>query len=551
MNFLKQNNSFFFRATKPFLFVSNHIFILVLIISCAQKVPPLGGKKDIIHPKILAASPKNQTLNFEGKTIEIYFDEYVKVENINQNLIITPAIEGNYSSKVRPTGVRLTFEKPFKPNTTYNFNFRSTFKDITENNEAKNVRLVFSTGSQIDSLKASGTVFEPLTNKPAFDILVGLYKLTDTLNIKKEKPYYFTKTDSLGRFNIENIQANKYKIYAVADYNNNTVFNELTEKIGYISDTLNLIKNIENINLKIVKQDKLPLKINRTRTSVNYANIELNKGVTSVKINYLSAADSLPYMQSSDSEIKIFNTLSLPDSIKYELIAFDSVGVESTIKSKFLFKKLVKKNDSVKEEFKYNLVPNQNSVIENNQIFTITFSKPIKTFNIDNIQFLDDTTKQIILSKKDYQWNQQNNILSITPKTKAKNILRLNILENTFISVENDTLKKFRQENKILQVDDTGTISGEITNSKTDEIIQLLNDKYELVKELKYQKKYLFKNVIPGKYFVRIISDSNKNGKWDAGNVEKNINQENIQLINTIIQLKANFELSGYDFTIQ
>lgn len=522
-----------------------------LFISCAQKVPPLGGKKDIINPKLVSSIPKNQSTNFNENVVELYFDEYVKVDNINQNLIITPAIEGNYTSKVKPTGVKLTFNKPFNPNTTYNLNFRSTFKDITESNEAKNIRLVFSTGSQIDSLKVSGTVVDPLTSKPTFDVLVGLYKLTDTLNIKKEKPYYFTKTDSLGKFNIENIQANTYKIYAITDYNNNTVFNELTEKIGYVTDTLFLNKNIDNINLKIVKQDKQPLKIVRTRTSVNYANVELNKGVKEVKLKYLNEQDSLPYLLSSEKEIKIFNTKNITDSIKFDLIAIDSVDMEYQIKQKFLFKKPAKKSDALKEEFKLNLEPNSTKSIENNIDYVLTFNKPILKFDLSRVQILNDTLNKVRESNLNYIWNQHKNKLTISAKANSKNTLRINIQEGSFFSVENDTLKKYRQDNKILISDDTGIIAGEISGFKENEIVQLLNEKYEIVNEIKYKNKYTFKNVLPGKYYIRLISDLNKNGKWDAGEVDKGIIPEKIQYINSIVQIKANFELSGYNFTIQ
>lgn len=526
------------------------IIFYIIFFSCAQKVPPVGGKKDIISPKLLNSIPKNQTLNFDGKTIELYFDEYVKVENINQNLIITPALDGNYTSKVKPTGVKITLEKPLKPNTTYNFNFRGTFKDITENNEAKNIRLVFSTGNKIDSLKVNGKVIDPLINKPVFDALVGLYKLTDTLNIKKEKPYYFTKTDSSGNFNIENVQASKYKIYAMVDYNNNTVFNEQTEKIGYILDTLNLNKNIENINLNLVKQDKLPLKIVKTRSTVNYANVELNKGIKSAKLKYISA-ETLPYMLENEKEIKIFNTKSLLDSVKFELTAIDSIDKEFVLSQKFLFKKSTKKTEITKEEFKYTLEPIQSKVLENNTPYVFTFTKPIGKFDNSKVKILNDTLNQIILVDSNFKWNDDKNILTISPKTKAKSSIRLSILENAAFSIEGDTLKPIKQDNPIVQPDDTGIISGIITASKGSEIVQLLNEKYEILKEIKYQKKYFFRNVAPGKYFVRLISDDNKNGHWDAGDYEKNILPEKIQLINTLIQIKANFELSGFDFSIQ
>jgi uncharacterized protein (DUF2141 family) len=524
------------------------IFIYSIFYSCAQKVPPVGGKKDIISPKLIATIPKNQSTNFNGKTIELYFDEYVKVENINQNLLITPAIEASYTTKIKTNGVKLTLAKPLKPNTTYNFNFRNTFKDITENNIAKNIRLVLSTGDKIDSLKVKGKVIDPLINKPVLDALVGLYKLTDSLNIKKEKPYYFTKTDSTGSFNIENIQSGKYKVFAFTDNNNNTIFNEQTEKIGYLLDTLNIDKNIVDIQLNLVKQDKLPLKILKIRSSVTYANIELNKGIVKAKLKYVSK-DSLPYMLTNEREIKIFNTKNTLDSIKFEFTAIDSIGKEYVINQKFLFKKATKKIDTIKEEFKYTLEPSQTATIENNTPYIFTFTKPVANFDYSKIKVLNDTLNHIAVSDSNFKWSDQRDILTISIKTKSKNSIRISVSENAIFSIENDTLKAFKQDNRIVQADDTGIISGIISNSKGNEIVQLLSDKYHLVKEIKYQKKYFFKNVAPGKYYIRLICDDNKNGVWDTGDYEKNINPEKIQFINKLIQIKANFELSGFDFS--
>ncbi len=521
----------------------------IFCIACAQKVAPSGGKKDIINPKLVSTFPKNQSLSFNENFVELLFDEYVKVENINQNLIITPNYEGTYSTKIKPKGAKLVFNKLFKPNTTYSLNFRNTFKDFSEGNLAKNIRLVFSTGKEIDSLKVSGKVTDPLINKPVFDALIGMYVFTDTLNIKKEKPYYFTKTDSLGRYTIENIKKGIYKIYSIVDNNNNTVFNELSEKIGYKSDTFNISKNIENVDFEVVKQDKNPLKVLKTRTTSYYANVEFNKGVKSAKVIF--KGDSLPYMMASEKEIKIINTKALTDTIKYEVIAVDSVNKTYNFQQKFIYKKISKKTEAVKEEFKAIIEPKFGETIENNSNYVLTFNKPILKFNLKKVLFLEDTLKEVSINDSLFKWNENKNILTVSIKSKSKNVLRLSILKEAFFSVEGDTLKKIIQDNPIIQPDDTGILSGEIVNSRGTEIVQLLNEKFELVKEIKYQKKYLFKNIPPGKYLLRLIQDLNKNGEWDSGDVEKNVFPEKIQHITGIIQVKANFELSGYNFTIQ
>ena len=113
------------------------ILISILIYSCAAVVPPTGGKRDKIAPILLNSIPKNQSINYNNTKVELSFDEYIRVENLNQKLLITPAIEGVYTSKILPTGLQLNFEKPFKKDITYSLNFRDAIKDASEGNIAK------------------------------------------------------------------------------------------------------------------------------------------------------------------------------------------------------------------------------------------------------------------------------------------------------------------------------------------------------------------------------------------------------------------------------
>ena len=112
------------------------LFIEALF-SCAQVVAPTGGKKDTLAPKLVMSIPANQSKNYKGKSIEIQFDEYINVDNLQQQLLITPSTEPFFTTKTMPRGVRITFEDAFQPNTTYSFNFREAIKDITERNPAK------------------------------------------------------------------------------------------------------------------------------------------------------------------------------------------------------------------------------------------------------------------------------------------------------------------------------------------------------------------------------------------------------------------------------
>ena len=65
------------------------IFTLMLgFTRCANVVSPTGGPKDTVPPIVLQAIPENQSINFNNKDIHITFDEYVTLNNPNNNIMI-------------------------------------------------------------------------------------------------------------------------------------------------------------------------------------------------------------------------------------------------------------------------------------------------------------------------------------------------------------------------------------------------------------------------------------------------------------------------------
>ena len=531
------------------------LMIVELLLNCAQIVAPTGGKKDTLAPIIVKIIPANQSKNFNGKQIDILFDEYVSVDNIQQQLSITPNLEGTYETKIMPKGVRLTFDKPFKANTTYSLNFRNTFKDMNERNVAKNIRLVFSTGNIIDSLKVSGKVKNPLTNKPMMDVSVGMHIYSDTLNPKKIKPYYFIKTDSSGIFTIENVASGKYRIYAVTDVNNNLLYDEAKENLGIIRDTITLKSNLENLEINMAKMEKIPNKVLKARTTSNYAYIDYYRGIKNVKINFIDKKDSLVYQQTEAKSIIIFNTNQVySDTVKVKITVTDSLDRDFTHDQKIKFKEKPKKNDGVKEEFNMKTKPSNGEDIDLKEVgYTFNFTKPIGNYDLNKIEFMNDTLVRIPVTEKDIKWNTEKTEMKIkVDGKKAREFVRLKMPKGTFISVENDSTQKFVSSHPIRDPENYGTISGEVKNPKKKGFfVELLNEQYEVIQKVDNVLKYEFAFVKAGTYFIRMTVDENRNGRWDTGDLEKNMLPEIIKFSPDKIKLKQNFELTGYDFVVE
>ena len=147
------------------IFILSSIVIYFLTY-CASITPPGGGPRDTIPPVLLKSYPDHKSLNFSGTTIRLIYDEYLKIDDLKKQLIITPIIQEEYERKIRRNSIELTFPEPFKDTTTYTFNFQDAIQDITEGNVTLDNVLAFSTGDYIDSLYINGKVLDIFSNKP-------------------------------------------------------------------------------------------------------------------------------------------------------------------------------------------------------------------------------------------------------------------------------------------------------------------------------------------------------------------------------------------------
>lgn len=226
----------------------NNSFLLVLLftlsllwLACATSGALTGGPRDETPPKLIVEeSSQNFKTNTEERKFYLAFDEYVKVEDVFNQVVVSPPLV--YNPKVEARGRRVNFEfnekEELKDSTTYTINFGEAIRDLNEGNKAEGLRFVFSTGDIIDSLTLSGVIVDAITGDP-IDKAVGLlYDDPNDSMVIKDRPYYFGRTDKSGKFTIENIRAGKYQLVGLKDENQNYKFDDPKEKIGYIDSLL-------------------------------------------------------------------------------------------------------------------------------------------------------------------------------------------------------------------------------------------------------------------------------------------------------------------------
>jgi hypothetical protein len=69
------------------------ISVIILAGSCANIVPPSGGFRDSLPPRLVMALPKDSAVNVKTKNITLTFDEFVELDNAIGNIIYSPVVK--------------------------------------------------------------------------------------------------------------------------------------------------------------------------------------------------------------------------------------------------------------------------------------------------------------------------------------------------------------------------------------------------------------------------------------------------------------------------
>ena len=540
------------------------LFILVatclLAQQCAKQTAPTGGPKDIIPPQLEDSNPKKGGTNFKGDEIELTFDELIQLNNPREQIIVTPAIGKKFELTVKKNKATLELNSPLQENTTYNINFRESIQDLTEKNSAK-VKLAFSTGSYIDSLRVTGTITDALTDQKIKNYTVALVQAVDTFDIFKHPGSWIALTDDAGKFSIENLKPGNYFLYAFDDRSKNLIVDSKTEKYGFKSENINLTRNIDSLNMTVFKLDIGNLKLLSARPTFAYYNIRFSKSLIDYQVESTVNSEKLFSTLESDlSTVKVYNTIPDLDSLQARVQATDSLGnkVDTLVYVKF------SKKESTKDKFTVTI--ESANLNQHKSLFTasIHFSKPVIDFNSDSLYVQLDSVNRITFSKPDITWNEQLTKLSINKKIALpkqpgnrpaqkkdtpdkKPTIQLTLAKASALSIEKDSVARTTKPVNIILPEDHATVSTKIQTTESF-ILQLLDRNHKPIEQVKNAKNHIFENIVPGTYYMRIIIDLNKNGKWDPGNYQNRTQPEPIIYYSNPkggkdIYLKANWAL--------
>lgn len=220
------------------LFFPLYLLAFLLLVSCAKMGQPDGGWYDETPPKVVGADPADGGVNVKGKKVNIYFDEFIKLDNPSEKVVVSPPQLETPEIKASGKKITVSLVDSLKANTTYTIDFSDAISDNNENNPMGNYTYSFSTGEVIDTMEVSGYVLEAENLEPIKGILVGLYSDQADSAFKTKPMLRVSRTDSRGRFVIKGIAPGSYRIYALQDMDGNYMFNQKSEKLAFSHDII-------------------------------------------------------------------------------------------------------------------------------------------------------------------------------------------------------------------------------------------------------------------------------------------------------------------------
>ena len=212
--------------------------VALCIYACANRGYPEGGPKDETPPQVVEEVPLSYTTNFKAKRVNIYFDEFVQLNDINNKFIFSPPVKKDPKVSLKGKYVQVAIPDSLRENTTYSLDFADAIVDNNESNPLGFYRYVFSTGERIDTLELGGTVVNAESYEPVMGVLVALYEKSGDSIPLKELPDYIARTDSSGNFRLTNLREGHYRVMAIEDANRDKMYTPESEMFAWMDTTV-------------------------------------------------------------------------------------------------------------------------------------------------------------------------------------------------------------------------------------------------------------------------------------------------------------------------
>lgn len=580
----------------PILFFA-YLGYLVFTTSCANPGMPTGGAKDSIPPVVVRTIPDFNGRNFNGTEVSLTFDEFVISDQLREALVVSPPLAKRPMIRTKSKTLIIDLGDELKENQTYSLDFKDAIADNNEKNPLEDFRFSFSTGPDFDSLMIGGYVKDAKNLEPIEGAVVMLHSLQEVEAFKDSIPDYIATTDKEGFYVISNIAHGTYRLYALLDADNTMTYNQALEQIAFLDslvipqdltlpDYESELNSEDTVSIKEKRRDALETPFflmlfeedffdqyldDYKRERANLVRFYFSESVSdSFQIEllqptpvaddwsileYNATRDSLmlwvtdTVLMSSDT-LQMKLSYQVADSLQNLVMTSDTLDLVYT-KPEVTGRRRAKKENEDQPEpiphiaFKHNLKSKGFDVYSD---ISLEAPEPLKSFDLAMVSLYQkvDTLEeartfelwQDSLSARKYYirypWEFEEEYRLQVDSAAAYNYSGHpnNMLNQRFGIQEESYYAKI-----ILNISglvDYGIVQL-LENTENEKVLQQLRIAEDSEIEFPFLK--------PDKYKIRLILDRNNNGVWDTGDLDEDIQPEQVMYFPKILKLRSNFEV--------
>lgn len=570
------------------------IFLFTILIfaagSCANRAAgPTGGPKDSIPPVVVRSSPINGAVNFKKKDIQVYFNENITLDKVSENVVVSPPQKTQPIVRANAKVLSVSLQDELQDSTTYSILFGNTIVDLNERNPLENYVFSFATGDEIDSLQIAGRLLNAENLDPMSGVFVGIHDNLNDTAILGDQFKRIAKTDSEGKFTIQNIKNGQYKLYALSDLNRDFKYQpgesvafydsiitpevRLEQRIDTIwsdsvtVDTIHMFSQTvftpDDILIKLFKETKKrQYLVKSERTDSKYFQLFFNDKQDSLpQITPLNFDVDTRFLVQKSGQLDSL-TYWIPDAAVYnqdtltltvEYLKTDSLfNYVSTVDTLNLFQRKPRQTsrgkseeEVVEEQKPLNFKNNLSSSFDFYRDIVFSFEEPLDSFCVGKIHLFHkvDTITEPVEFTCLYK-DSIGRILGLSHAWKPEESYELNIDSAAFVSIYGRVSNQLKSSFKIKSLEDYSTLKITLQNYDPNAYIQVIDSKEQVIQSKRAEQQgAVFQYLRPGEYFLRMFIDANQNDKWDTGDLERRIQPEEVIYFSKKLSLRANWEL--------
>ncbi len=479
------------------------LLMLLLIQGCASVQAPQGGPKDSEAPRLIRSNPKDGETNFGGKFILLEFSE-----NVTENELKQPFLSPISPVTVVPAGkkIKITADSGWKPNQTYELRLQKKIKDEKEGNLLADTSLVFSTGSQISTLKLE-IAARDLSDRP----LSG--KTTVLLSGGNNSIHYSNGESSIP---LGGLEKGKYLLQVFQDKNENLKYEEEDGKL--FLDSIRIDSSIQ-LNVRRLPQMSKPIKFFHLRKSDSLI----------LESSRLIRPDSslLKKCVGRNEEGTLFCLYPFRGNAIFQhsdslgTLFYDTIDIGKTDSNRSL--------PSIALKRKVKIAGSQKEIrVGLSWSWKIRHYPKLIEFNTDSVW-------------KTASWEKEENGIRLTLPAIKPGKIRIRYDSLLFYNQKSQKLDSILLQHADLE--QTGKISGTIESEELNLRIDLINATKEIAGST--TKGNFSWQAAPGQYRIQVYKDVNADGKYTGGNRILGRKAEPLYEFPDKIELKAGWDLEN------